>query len=103
MHLKGRLLLQCSTAPSRFAHVLLTPAQTQRRWLLVARIRSTDEVPELRSQSAQDAFISARACFLMTVCLLYVLLLELLNQDAHDIGQDCAGASQMSPPDDVSD
>jgi len=44
VHLKGRLLLECSTAPSRFAHALLTPAQTQRRWLLVARSGLSDQV-----------------------------------------------------------
>jgi hypothetical protein len=48
VHLKGRLMLQCSTAPSRFAHVLLTPSETQRRWLLVARVGPTDQVPHVK-------------------------------------------------------
>ena len=44
VHLKGRLLLETSTAPSHFAHVLLTPSQTQRRWLLVARSGLSEQV-----------------------------------------------------------
>ena len=37
VHLKGGLLLQCRMVGGAFAHVVLSPQQSQRRWLLTAR------------------------------------------------------------------